>query len=105
MRIYNETVRELVQTLGFFQGMWIATRCMVDSAKILYYQWRIRRGERAGIHGYFTAHKLRRTLEKVGFTDIHVETVYAGQCLMAHAAKSIVRVGTLRDAAQSSVSA
>ena len=105
MRIYTETVRELVQTLGFFRGMWIATRCMVDSALILYYQWRIRRGERAGIHGYFSADKLHRTLEKIGFTDVKVETVYAGQCHIAHAAKSVVPVGTLREAAQSGVSA
>lgn len=105
MRIYTETVRELVHTLGFFRGMWIATRCMVDSALILYYQWRIRRGERAGIHGYFSADKLRRTLEKVGFTAVNVETVYAGQCHIAHAAKSVAAVGALREGAQSGVSA
>jgi ubiquinone/menaquinone biosynthesis C-methylase UbiE len=88
LRIYSGTVRELIQNEGFFKGMAIAIRCLIDTVLILYYQWRIKRGERAGIHRYFTTDTLRQTLGDVGFTSVSIETVYAGQCLMASAAKA-----------------
>ena len=105
LRIYWETLRELVRNDGLFTGVQIAVRCLIDTILILYYQWRIKMGERAGIHRYFTIDTLRMTLENVGFSGITIEKVYAGQCLMASAAKSAVPVGALREAAQSSASA
>jgi ubiquinone/menaquinone biosynthesis C-methylase UbiE len=105
LRIYWETLRELVRNEGFFKGVQIAVRCLIDTILILYYQWRIKMGERAGIHRYFTTDTLRRTLESVGFSAIAIETVYAGQCLMASAAKAHVPAGTLREAAQTPASA
>jgi ubiquinone/menaquinone biosynthesis C-methylase UbiE len=103
LRIYWETLRELVQTEGWLKGVRIAVRCLIDTLLILYYQWRIKMGERAGIHQYFTTDTLRRTLETVGFSTIAIETVYAGQCLMASARKSAVSAQTLRSAAESDV--
>jgi ubiquinone/menaquinone biosynthesis C-methylase UbiE len=105
LRIYWETLRELVINEGLLKGVSIAVRCLIDTILILYYQWRIKMGERAGIHRYFTANTLRTTLESVGFSAITIEKVYADQCLMAHAAKSAVPAGTLRATAQSHVSA
>jgi ubiquinone/menaquinone biosynthesis C-methylase UbiE len=87
LRIYWGTLRELVKNEGLFKGVRIAIRCLVDTLLILYYQWRIRRGERAGIHRYYTADRLRSTLEQVGYTAVEVELVYEGQCLMASARK------------------
>ena len=100
LRIYRETLRELVRDLGLFKGLQIAVRCLVDTLLILYYQWRIKMGERAGIHRYFTTDTLRQTLEQVGFSAIAIETVYAGQCLMASTMKPVVPVGTQPDAGQ-----
>ena len=105
LRIYWETLRELVTNEGLLKGVSIAVRCLIDTMLILYYQWRIKMGERAGIHRYYTADTLRTTLENAGYSGITIERVYADQCLMASAAKSAVPVGTLREAAQSSASA
>jgi ubiquinone/menaquinone biosynthesis C-methylase UbiE len=105
LRIYRETLRELVRNEGLFKGVQIAVRCLIDTILILYYQWRIKMGERAGIHRYFTTDSLRSTLESVGFSAIAIETVYAGQCLMASAEKPAVPVTARRETAQSGVSA
>ena len=104
LRIYWETLRELVRKEGVLKGVQIAVRCLIDTILILYYQWRIKMGERAGIHQYFTTDTLRRTLEAVGFSAITIETVYAGQCLMASAMKSAVSAPTLRSVSESGVS-
>jgi ubiquinone/menaquinone biosynthesis C-methylase UbiE len=66
LRIYWETLRELVSDLGVIKGLQIAVRCLVDTLLILYYQWRIKMGERAGIHRYFTTDTLRRKLHVFG---------------------------------------
>jgi ubiquinone/menaquinone biosynthesis C-methylase UbiE len=105
LRVYWETLRELVRERGFFKGTAIAIRCLIDTVLILYYQWRIKRGERAGIHRYFTTDTLRRTLDTVGFSDVVIETIYADQCLMASVAKSAVPLGAVRSAAQTGASA
>jgi len=88
LRIYWGTLRELVKNEGIVKGVSIAIKCLIDTILILYYQWRIKMGERAGIHRYFTADSLRTTLEQVGYTNIEIELVYEGQCLMASAMKS-----------------
>jgi ubiquinone/menaquinone biosynthesis C-methylase UbiE len=93
LRIYWETLRELVRNEGLLTGMQIAVRCLVDTILILYYQWRIKMGERAGRHRYFTTDTLSNTLANVGFASIEIETVYAGQCLMASATKPAETVG------------
>src|SRR5262245_23747902 len=59
LRIYWETLRELVENEGLLKGVSIAVRCLIDTILILYYQWRIKMGERAGIHRYFTTDTLR----------------------------------------------
>jgi ubiquinone/menaquinone biosynthesis C-methylase UbiE len=100
LRIYSGTLRELVKNHGLLKGVYIAIQCLIDTLLILYYQWRIRRGERAGIHRYFTADTLRKTLEQVGYTAIDIELIYEGQCLMASARKSPVAAGTPRETAQ-----
>jgi ubiquinone/menaquinone biosynthesis C-methylase UbiE len=105
LRVYWETLRELVRNEGLLKGVQLALRCLVDTILILYYQWRIKMGERAGIHRYFTTASLRRMLESVGFSAITIETVYADQCLMASAAKPASLVETLRETARSGVSA
>lgn len=96
LRIYWETLRELVRDEGLLKGLAIAVKCLIDTILILYYQWRIKMGERAGIHRYFTTDTLRATLERVGFSAIAIETVYAGQCLMANAAKPALPVKPTR---------
>jgi ubiquinone/menaquinone biosynthesis C-methylase UbiE len=103
LRIYWETLRELVHIEGLLKGVQIAVKCLIDTILILYYQWRIKMGERAGLHRYFTTDTLRHTLEGVGFSAITIETVYADQCLMASAMKSAVSAPTLRSVAQSGV--
>jgi ubiquinone/menaquinone biosynthesis C-methylase UbiE len=90
LRIYTETLRELMATQGLAVAVRIAIRCLIDTILILYYQWRIKMGERAGRHQYFTAATLRSTLESVGFTVQSLDLVYADQCLMACAAKPAV---------------
>jgi ubiquinone/menaquinone biosynthesis C-methylase UbiE len=105
LRIYWGTLRELVKNDGLLKGVFIASKCLIDTILILYYQWRIRMGERAGIHRYFTAGTLRTTLEQVGYTAIDIELIYEGQCLFASARKLPVAAGLPRDTAQRSVSA
>jgi len=100
LRIYSGTMRELVKNHGLLTGVYIGIKCLIDTILILYYQWRIRRGERAGIHRYFSADTLRKTLEQVGYTAIDIELIYEGQCLMASARKSPVAAGTPRETAQ-----
>jgi ubiquinone/menaquinone biosynthesis C-methylase UbiE len=105
LRIYGETLRELIRNEGLWTGVRIAVRCLIDTLLILYYQWRIKRGERAGIHRYFTTESLRRTLEHTGFSAITIERVYADQCLMASAAKAAAPVTNVSGAARTGVSA
>lgn len=105
LRIYRETLRELVRNEGLVKGVQLAVRTLVDTIRILYYQWRIKMGERAGVHRYFTTDSLRRTLNSVGFEAITIETVYAEQCLMASATRpAVMRESTRRAAAPGAVS-
>ena len=106
LRIYRETLRELVRNEGLVKGVQLAVRTLVDTILILYYQWRIKMGERAGVHRYFTTDSLRQTLNSVGFEAIDIETVYADQCLMASATRpAVMRESTRRGAAPDAVSA
>jgi len=105
LRVYWETLRELVENEGVLKGVYIAVKCLIDTAVILYCQWRIKLGERAGRHGYYTADSLRRMLENAGFSSIEIERVYAGQCLMAYAAKPALAAGSLAGSARDRASA
>jgi ubiquinone/menaquinone biosynthesis C-methylase UbiE len=105
LRIYWETLRELVRNQGLLAGVQIAVKCLIDTILILYYQWRIKMGERAGRHRYFTMQTLRTTLENVGFSGIAIESVYAGQCLMASGVKPVLTPRAVAERSQTAASA
>jgi ubiquinone/menaquinone biosynthesis C-methylase UbiE len=87
MRVYVETIREIFRTESFANAILLTVRSLIDAARILYYQLRIKLDERAGEYQYFTADTLRGMLQRSGFSVPNVERIYADQCLIALASK------------------
>ena len=86
-RVYLETLRQRRQAGGLLDSLFFTLRHSVNTARILYYVWRIRRRERSGEYDFVTAEELSRMLEEAGFEVTHTERTFASQCVTAVARK------------------
>lgn len=82
-RVYVETLRELRKTDGALGAASLGFRYLVNTSKIFYYVWRIKRAEKTGDYRFATADELREMLLSAGFTVQSVEPTMAGQCWTA----------------------
>ena len=87
VRVYTESLRNLWAEGGLAFAADRAARYFVSTLRVVYYQWRIKQGERAGAYQYFTADRLRGALADAGFDVLAVERTLAGQCWIAAAAR------------------
>lgn len=83
--VYTASLREMWRTDGPASAATTAVTHLVNTARIFYYQWRMRRGEARGKYRYFTDDELRTMLEAQGFDVTHVERAMADQCWTAAA--------------------
>lgn len=87
LKVYTQALRDLAATEGLRRASITAVTYLVSSARIMYYQWRIRRGERTGQYRYFSDESLRDMLQRAGFTVTSLEPAMANQCWLAGAVK------------------
>lgn len=62
-------------------------RYLVNTSRIFYYVWRIKRAEHSGDYRFATADELSAILTAAGFRVVSVEPTMAGQCWTALARK------------------
>lgn len=93
LRVYTETLRERRKTDGFGPTVVLGIRYVVNTARIFYYVWRIKRAERAGDYRFATAEELGRMLQSAGFDVLSIEPTMAGQCWTALARKPALSEG------------
>jgi ubiquinone/menaquinone biosynthesis C-methylase UbiE len=86
-RVYAETLRARRETDGVVGTAVAGTRYLVNTARIFYYVWRIKRAEKSGDYRFATAEDLRDMLTGAGFRVVSVEPTMAGQCWTALARK------------------
>jgi ubiquinone/menaquinone biosynthesis C-methylase UbiE len=87
-RVYVETLRERRRTDGVLGTAVAGTRYLINTARIFYYVWRIKRAERSGDYRFATADELAGMLASAGFHVASVEPTMAGQCWTAFARKA-----------------
>jgi len=92
LSVYTASLRELARTTGVRRTATVAITYLFNTARILYYQWRMRRGEQTGQYRYFTDDALRRTLEGAGLRMESIEPSMAGQCWTACAIRPATAV-------------
>jgi ubiquinone/menaquinone biosynthesis C-methylase UbiE len=93
LQVYIETLRERRRTDGVIGTAIIGVRYLINTLRIFYYVWQIKRSERAGDYRFATAEDLRSMLHGAGFDVESVEPTMAGQCWTALA----VKPATLRE--------
>ena len=86
-RVYGETLRARRETDGVVGTAVAGARYLVNTARIFYYVWRIKRAEKSGDYRFATAEDLRDMLSGAGFRVVSVEPTMAGQCWTALARK------------------
>jgi ubiquinone/menaquinone biosynthesis C-methylase UbiE len=82
-RVYTETLRDRRRTDGVLGAAAIGVRYLVNTTRIFYYVWRIKRAEKSGDYRFSTADELREILRGAGFLVQSVEPTMAGQCWTA----------------------
>ncbi len=87
LRVYAETLRERRRAEGLASTAVAGVKYLVNTIRIFYYVWRIKRSERSGDYRFATAEELRGMLQSVGFEVVSVEPTMAGQCWTALAIK------------------
>ena len=87
LQVYIETLRERRRTDGVVGTAIIGVRYLINTLRIFYYVWQIKRSERAGDYRFATAEDLRSMLHGAGFDVDSVEPTMAGQCWTALAVK------------------
>lgn len=86
-RVYAETLRERRQTDGVVGTAIAGVRYLINTSRIFYYVWRIKRTEQTGDYRFATADELSGMLTAAGFHVESVEPTMAGQCWTAFAHK------------------
>jgi len=87
--VYVETLRQRRQTSGWTAVLWFGVRHLFNTARILYYVFRIQRRERSGDYCFVTRESLGRMLSEAGFQNVQFERIFASQCLTATAVKPV----------------
>lgn len=86
-RVYAETLRSRRHTDGLVGTAVAGLRYLVNTSRIFYYVWRIKRAEHSGDYRFATADELSAILTAAGFRVLSVEPTMAGQCWTALARK------------------
>ncbi|MCC7181233.1 MAG: methyltransferase domain-containing protein [Acidobacteria bacterium] len=86
-RVYAETLRERRRTDGIVGTAIAGVRYLINTSRIFYYVWRIKRAEQSGDYRFATAEELSSILAGAGFQVESVEPTMAGQCWTALAHK------------------
>ncbi len=86
-RVYTETLRDRRQTDGLLGTAALGVRYLVNTSRIFYYVWRIKRAEQSGDYQFATAGQLRAMIEAAGLTVHAIEPTMAGQCWTASAGR------------------
>ncbi|HEX8475523.1 MAG TPA: methyltransferase domain-containing protein [Pyrinomonadaceae bacterium] len=86
-KVYLETLRQKRQTSGLLDALLFTFRHSVNTARILYYVWRIRRREQSGEYDFLSPEELKQMLESAGFEVVTTERIFASQCATALARK------------------
>ena len=80
LRVYFETLRLRRQSGSLLDTLAFGLRYSLDTARILYYVWRIQRKEKSGEYHFFSREDLTGMVERAGMRVELVERVFAGQC-------------------------
>lgn len=83
-----EALRQQWRSSGALGTLWFALRYSFDTVRILYYVFRVTRGQKQGQHNFLTPEILGPMLTRAGFTDLRFELMFADQCLTAVARKT-----------------
>lgn len=84
-KVYTETLRDRRKTDGLVSTIGLGVRYLINTTRIFYYVWRIKRAEQSGDYQFATADELRAMLQAAGLTVHSVEPTMAGQCWTAFA--------------------
>ena len=86
-RVYLETLREQRKSTSLPGTVAFGIRYLLDTVRILYYVWQIKRREKSGHYHFFERADLSAVLEEAGFQNIRVESIFASQGWAAVASK------------------
>lgn len=89
LRVYAESLREERRATSLPAAAAFACRYSWNTARILYYVWRIQREHRRGAYAYVDEASLRGMLTAAGLELATLERTLAGQCVTALARKPL----------------
>lgn len=87
IKVYAESLREERQATSLGATIGFGLRYSWNTARILYYVWRIQRQHRRGAYAYVDEQSLRDLLSAAGLVPQSLERTLAGQCVTALAVK------------------
>lgn len=87
LKVYAESLRQEREAAGFGGTVAFGIRYSINTARILYYVWRIQRQHRRGAYAYVDEGSLRDLLTSAGLETQSLERTLAGQCVTALAVK------------------
>lgn len=87
LKVYAESLREERRATSFGATVRFGLRYSWNTARILYYVWRIQRQHRRGAYAYVNEQSLRDLLTGAGLAPQSVERTLANQCVTALAVK------------------
>jgi ubiquinone/menaquinone biosynthesis C-methylase UbiE len=87
LAVYFETLRLERTTNGLMAMQKLALRYSWNTARVLYYVWRIQRKKRRGAYAYVDETSLRDLLTSAGLTITTLERTFANQCVTALATR------------------
>lgn len=89
IKVYAESLREERQATSLGATIGFGLRYSWNTARILYYVWRIQRQHRRGAYAYVDEPSLRNLLSAAGLVPESLERTLAGQCVTALAVKPL----------------
>lgn len=87
LKVYAETLREERRARGAGPALLFGLRYSWNTARVLYYVWRIQRQHRRGAYAYVDERSLGDLLAGAGLEPRSLERTLAGQCVTALAVK------------------
>jgi ubiquinone/menaquinone biosynthesis C-methylase UbiE len=88
LAVYGDSLREERRATSFGATVAFGLRYSWNTARILYYVWRIQRQHRRGAYAYVDERSLAGLLTAAGLTPRSFERTLAGQCVTALAVKA-----------------
>jgi ubiquinone/menaquinone biosynthesis C-methylase UbiE len=85
--VYRATLGERSRSAGTLEALRFGLTHSLNTARIMYYVFRIKRREQTGEYNFLTREGLRAMLERAGFEVVLEERTFAGQCVNALARK------------------